>query len=155
MVLFQKEREGGSDRPLSRKRMHHILEQVATGEYEEAVSPGPEITALLCVAQERNLAAPRLPYHKAPLAELEPVSGALLADAAGWIHRMAAEGHRVLVFSSRGMSRPPSVVIAYLCLHLGCSFGEALERVASRQPSILLLPGLAASIDKISAKRRR
>ncbi len=135
--------------------MHHILEQVATGEYEEAVSPAPDITALLCVAQERNLAASRLPYHKVPLADLEPVSGALLADAADWIHRMVAEGRRVLVFSSRGTSRPPSVVIAYLCLHLGCSFGEALQRVARRQPSILLLPGLAASIDEIGAGRSR
>ncbi len=135
--------------------MHHILEQVATGEYDEAVSPGSEITALLCVARERDLAAPRLPYHKVPLAELEPASGALLAEAAGWIHRMAAQGHGVLVFSSRGTSRPPSVVIAYLCLHLGCSFGEALQRVAGRQPSILLLPGLSASIDELSTRRRR
>ena len=135
--------------------MHHILDQVATGEYEEAISPGPDITALLCVAQERNLAAPRLHYHKVPLAEFEPVSGVLLAEAAEWIHRMAGEGRRVLVFSSRGASRPPSVVVAYLCLHLGCSFGEALKRVACRQPSILLLPGLAVSIDEISTKRRR
>ncbi|VFU15551.1 conserved hypothetical protein [anaerobic digester metagenome] len=142
-------------RPFSHTCMHHILEQVATGEYDEAVSPGPEITALLCVAQERNLAAPRLPYHKVPLAELETAPGDLLADAAGWIHSMAAQGHRVLVFSSRGISRPPSVVIAYLCLYLGCSFGEALHRVTLRQPSILLLPGLSGSIDEISTGRCR
>ncbi len=135
--------------------MNLILEQIAVGEYEEAVSPPADITALLCVAQERNLTAPRLPYHKVPIPGARHIPPEQLADAVEWIHRMVACGSRILVFSSRGQCRSPSVVIAYLCCKLGCSFEQALESVARKKPSLSLPPNLAQSIEEVIKTENR
>lgn len=129
--------------------MYVILEHLAIGEYEEALSPSSDITALLCVAQERTLTSPGLPYHKVPIIECLSALPDQLADAVEWIHDMAAGGRRVLVFSSRGQSRPPSVVIAYLCCRMGYSFPQAVELVAGRKSPICLLPDLAAAIEEV------
>ncbi|HNU73801.1 MAG TPA: dual specificity protein phosphatase [Deltaproteobacteria bacterium] len=129
--------------------MHIILEHVAVGEYEEALSPSPGISALLCVARERNLTSPKLPYHKVPIVDAAVVPPEQLADAVEWIHRTAEAGAgKVLVFAGQGISRPPSVVIAYLCLRLGYPFEQAVETVARRISPISLLPGLAAAVEE-------
>jgi protein-tyrosine phosphatase len=129
--------------------MDFILENVAIGEYEEAVSPSPEITALLCVAEERNLSSPTLPYHKVPIIDMRPIPTEQLRDALQWIHRVTSGGNRVLVFCNLGTGRSPSVVISYLCCREHYSFGQAVEMVACKRPNISILPKLILSIEEI------
>lgn len=129
--------------------MDFILDNVAIGEYEEAVSPPSGITALLCVAEERNLSSPNLPYHKVPIVDMRPIPADQLKDALGWIHRMTTDGGRVLVFCNLGTGRSPSVVISYLCCRMNYSFGEAVETVARKRPNISILPKLILSIEEI------
>ncbi len=131
--------------------MDFILDNVAIGEYEEAVSPPPEISSLLCVAEERNLSSPTLPYHKVPIADMRPIPADQLNDAVSWIHRMTSTGGRVLVFCNLGTGRSPSVVISYLCCRKNFSFGEAVEMVARKRPNISILPKLILSIEEILA----
>ena len=47
--------------------MYSIIEELAVGEYDEAVTPPAGVTALLCAAAERSLSSPRLPYHRVPV----------------------------------------------------------------------------------------
>lgn len=129
--------------------MDFILDNVAIGEYEEAVSPSPEINALLCVAEERNLSSPTLPYHKVPITDMKPIPTDQLRDALGWIHRVTSAGGKVLVFCNLGTGRSPSVVISYLCCRKNYSFGEAVEMIARKRPNISILPRLILSIEEI------
>lgn len=129
--------------------MDFIFENIAIGEYEEAVSPPPAINALLCVAEERNLSSPNLPYHKVPIVDMRPIPTKQLKEALAWIHHMTSSGSRVLVFCNLGTGRSPSVVIAYLCCKEHYSFGEAVEMVARKRPNISILPKLILSIEEI------
>lgn len=132
--------------------MDFILENLAIGEYDEAVSPPGKITALLCVAQERDLRSPRLPYRKVPLVDMQPVPPTLLLEAIEWIRKTTSAGRCVLVFCNTGNSRSPSAVIAFLCVVLGYSFGRAVEHVATKRPGISLLPDLITSIKEIRTR---
>jgi protein-tyrosine phosphatase len=129
--------------------MDFILDTIAIGEYEEAVSPPSGIDALLCVAEERNLSSPNLPYHKVPIVDMRPIPTDQLREAIEWIHRIVSSGGRILVFCNLGIGRSPSVVIPYLCCRKNYSFGEAVETVARRRPNISILPKLILSIEEI------
>jgi protein-tyrosine phosphatase len=135
--------------------MDFILDNVAIGEYEEAVSPPPEISALLCVAQERNLSSPNLPYYKVPIIDMRPIPADQLKDAVTWIHRMVSAGGRILVFCNLGNGRSPSVVISYLCCRKNLSFAEAVEMVARKRPNISILPKLILSIEEILSSEKQ
>ena len=129
--------------------MHFILDNLAIGEFEEAINPSAEISALLCVAEERNLTSPCLPYHKVSLRDMQTVPSEDLRKAVEYISSMHAQGHRVLVFCNQGTGRAPSVPIAYLCCCMNYSFGQAVEAVAARMRQISVLPNLIVSIDEI------
>lgn len=133
--------------------MHYILDNLAIGEYEEAISPPPEITALLCVAGERDISIPCLPYHKVPLEDMKPIPREILVNALDYIESMHGGGHRVLVFCNQGTGRAPSVVIAYLCCRLHYSFGQAVEAVASKRANMSMLPNLIVSINDLRRPR--
>lgn len=53
--------------------MDFILENLAIGEYEEALTPHRKISVLLCVAKEKDIKMPRLVYHKVPIVDTKPV----------------------------------------------------------------------------------
>ena len=129
--------------------MLYILDNLAIGEYEEAVSPPSEISALLCVAEERNLSSPCLPYRKVPIEDMKPIPPELLAEALDCLESMHRDGQRVLVFCNQGTGRSPSVAIAYLCCRLHYSFGQAVETVAAKRPHFSMLPNLIVSINEV------
>jgi protein-tyrosine phosphatase len=128
--------------------MLYILDNLAIGEYEEAISPPAEITALLCVAGERDISKPCLPYHKVPIEDLKPIPQELLVNALDYIESMHGGGHRVLIFCNQGTGRSPSVAIAYLCCRLHYSFGQAVEAVAAKKTHLSILPNLIVSINE-------
>lgn len=132
--------------------MDFILENLAIGEYDEALAPHEKISALLCVAAERDIRIPRMPYHKVPIVDMKSIPADQLRDATNWIHDALRRGHSVLVFCNEGIGRSPSVVIAYLCSKLGFEFGRAVEHVATIRPRISILPNLIVSIEEIREK---
>lgn len=125
--------------------MKFILDNLAVGDYQEALQPPPEITALLCVAEEHDLENPSLLYHKVPVVDMKAIPAVLLKDAVEWIIEHI-EDQRIMVFCHGGVGRSPSVVIAYLCCVHGYGFGEAVEFVATRKPRMSILPKLILRI---------
>lgn len=133
--------------------MDYILDNLAIGNYHDSLNLPPEITGVLCVAHERDVQNKSLLWHKVPIIDLTPIPIEQLGDAVTWIRSAHAQGHKVLVFCNEGIGRSPSVVITYLCWRFGFGFGEAVEYVARRRPSISILPNLISSIDSLVGQR--
>jgi protein-tyrosine phosphatase len=131
--------------------MDFILENLAIGNVEEAGMPSPEINALLCVAQEKDLDPARCSYHKVPIIDMQPIPAEQMKDAVDWIRRNI-ESHRIMVFCNAGIGRSPSIVIGYLCCMLDYSFGEAVEYVATRRPIMSILPYLITTISDVKTR---
>jgi protein-tyrosine phosphatase len=128
--------------------MDFILNNLAIGNYEEALRPAGAIDALLCVAQERDVHDPRCLYHKVPIVDMQPIPAERLEEAVRWLTG-TIESHTIMVFCNAGIGRSSSVVIAYLCCRLGYSFGQAVEYVAARRPYMSILPNLITSIEEV------
>ncbi len=130
--------------------MDFILENLAIGNYREALVPPQGIDALLCVAEEKEIPMTSVTkhlYHKVPIVDMQPIPAGLLTEAVGWI-RENIGNHRIMVFCNAGIGRSPSVVVAYLCCVLGYSFGDAVEYVAKKRPSMSVLPELIETIEE-------
>ncbi len=128
-----------------------IKDKLSIGNYKDALDPPGEITALLCVAAEKDLEEPELFYHKIPFTDMRPVQTEQLKEAVLWIAKYIDINH-IMVFCNTGAGRSSSVVIAYLCCIMGYGFGEAVEFVAKRKPYISPLPNLILSIDDVRAE---
>jgi len=125
-----------------------VLDNLAIGDFKEALNPPPEITALLCVAQEREIGETPLVYHKVPIIDLRPIPEAQLQEAIEWIKEHIST-HKIMVFCNAGIGRSPSVVVGYLCGVLGYGFGEAVECVAKKRPYMSTLPNLINTIEAV------
>jgi len=131
--------------------MVFVLDELAVGNYEEAIAPHPRISALLNVAAERDLDSPRATYHKVPMIDMTPIPVEQMKEAVDWI-RDQIPNHTVMVFCNSGVGRSPSVVIGYLCCVLGYGFGEAVEFVARKKTDISILPNLIRTIENIKVE---
>jgi protein-tyrosine phosphatase len=127
-----------------------ILDNLAVGSYLDSIDPPKEFTALLCVAQEKDVEDKSRLWHKVPIIDMQPIPEEQLKEAVSWIRKAHEHGHRVLVFCNAGIGRSPSVIVAYLCSVLGYKFGQAVEYVAKRRPYTSMLPDLITTIDRIS-----
>jgi protein-tyrosine phosphatase len=130
--------------------MRCILDQLAIGNYEEALKPLKEISALLNVAAEKDIPDTNLLYHKIPIIDMKPIPVSQMREAVDWIRDRIHE-HKIMVFCNAGVGRSPSVVIGYLCCVLGYGFGEAVEFVAQRKADISTLPNLIKTIEEAKA----
>ena len=131
--------------------MDFILENLAIGNYQEALAPASDINALLCVAEEHDIYDTQCKYYKVPIVDMQPIPAKQLTDAVVWL-RSNMENKRIMVFCNAGIGRSPSVVVAFLCCVLGYSFGEAVEYVATRRPYMSILPNLIKTIEKTKAQ---
>ena len=127
------------------------MENLAIGNYESALNPPPEISALLNVATERDLEKEDLLYHKVPIVDMQPIPPEQMHEALEWIKEHIMN-HTIMVFCNAGIGRSPSIVMGYLCCELGYGFGQAVEFVARRKPSVSMLPDLIITIEV--AKKR-
>lgn len=123
------------------------MENLAIGNYQDALKPSFDINALLCVAQELDINETTLLYYKVPMVDMQPIPTELLREAVEWIRDNLSD-NTILVFCNAGVGRSPSVVIAYLCCVLGYSFGNAVEYVANKKPYMSILPNLIKSIEE-------
>jgi len=129
--------------------MRFILDHLAIGSYEEALRPSSDITALLNVAEEKDLETSLL-YHKVPIIDMQPIPSAQMLEAVKWIQKHIGR-HTIMVFCNAGIGRSPSVIIGYLCCVLNYGFGEAIEFVAKKKPDISILPNLIRTIEEVKA----
>ncbi|MFA9459570.1 dual specificity protein phosphatase family protein [Thiohalorhabdus sp. Cl-TMA] len=134
--------------------MDWILDGLAVGRYAEAREPPEEVDALLCVAAEKEVDPRGRPYHKVPMADMQPIPAEQLTEAVVWIRDHIA-GHRILVFCNEGVGRSPSVAVAYLCAVRGMGFGAAVEHVAARRPYVSTLPGLITTLREVRERLAR
>ena len=131
--------------------MKYILENLAIGNFQDAVMPPEGIDALLCVAEEKDITGTPLLYHKVPITDMKPVPAEKLKESVDWIKEHIKE-HKIMVFCNAGVGRSPTVVISYLCCELDYSFGNAVEFVATKKPDISILPNLILAINEIRKK---
>ncbi|MBC8521694.1 MAG: dual specificity protein phosphatase family protein [Methanomicrobia archaeon] len=129
--------------------MKFILDNLAIGSYENALNPPYEVTALLNVANEKDIETDLL-YHKVPIIDMQPIPSEQMKEALEWI-RAHIDRYKIMVFCNAGIGRSPSVVIGYICCSLGHSFGEAVEFVAKRKPEISILPKLIRTIEDVKS----
>jgi protein-tyrosine phosphatase len=137
---------------MKERKMVFILENLAIGNYNDAMDPPPDINALLCVAQEKDIHEPKYLYHKVPIIDMQPIPPEQIKEAIEWI-RDHIGMHKIMVFCNAGIGRSPSVVVAYLCCVLGYSFGNAVQYVAIRKPYMSILPNLIQGIKEIHIKQ--
>lgn len=126
--------------------MNFILDHLAIGSYGEALNPPSDISALLNVANEKDIEGTTLVYYKIPIIDMQPIPPEQMKEAVEWIKDHIVH-HKIMVFCNAGIGRSPSVVIGYLCCSLGYSFGDAVEFVAKRKPDISTLPHLIRTIE--------
>lgn len=130
--------------------MIFILNNLAIGNYKDALNPSPDIQAMLCVASEKDITDPAgILYHKVPIIDMQPIPVTQLKESVQWIREHISE-YRILVFCNAGIGRSTSVVVSYFCCVLGYSFGHAVEYVATRKPYMSTLPNLIKSIEELS-----
>jgi protein-tyrosine phosphatase len=127
--------------------MDFILENLAIGNYQEALAPASDINALICVAAEHDIYQTNSKYYKVPIVDMQPIPTEQLKDAILWLRSNIGDS-RIMVFCNAGIGRSPSVVVAFLCCVLGYSFGEAVEYVAIRRPYMSILPNLIKTIQE-------
>jgi protein-tyrosine phosphatase len=129
--------------------MKFIMENLAIGSYEDALNPPCEITALLNVANEKDIETD-LFYHKVPIIDMQPIPSEQMKEAVEWI-RDHIDRYKIMVFCNAGIGRSPSVVIGYLCCFKGLRFGDVVEFVAKRKPDISILPELIRTIEDVKS----
>jgi protein-tyrosine phosphatase len=131
--------------------MDFLLDNLAVATYHEAAAAPPDLTALLCVARERDLHMPERLYHKVPIVAGQALRSGPLGEAVAWI-RDKAPGHKVVVFSGRGAGRAGAVAVAYLTLARGMALEDALALLEARHPGAPLPPGLAAAVAELRTR---
>ena len=124
------------------------MEDLAIGNFKEALDPPSVIGALLGVAQEKDIYETNLLYHKVPITDMQPIPEDQLKEAIEWIRDTINE-KKIMVFCNQGIGRSSSVVIGYLCCVLDHSFGQAVEYVATKRPYMSLLPSLIKTIGAV------
>jgi len=126
-----------------------ILDNLAVGSHNDSLHPPQEVSALLCVAQEKDVEDRSRIWHKVPIIDMQPIPVEQLKEALAWIRDAHRQGMKVLVFCNAGVGRSPSVIVAYLCCVHGYGFGQAVEFLARKRPYSSMLPDLITTIDTV------
>jgi len=135
--------------------MHMINKRLLVGNADDAGNPPPQVSAVLMVAEEQNVAVPsRIVYAKIPFKEFSEPTVSALVKAIGWIEAHVAD-HRIMVCCRAGMGRSVSVVIAYLCCVEEMAYADALKLVLTRRPGGMPLPRLQETIESVRLRRQR
>lgn len=134
--------------------MHLITDRLFVGNINDAMQPPIQIGALLLVAEEYTIDAPRwLAYSKIPFKDFGQADPNRLADAVQWVERHLTDD-RVMVCCRAGMGRSVSVVMAYLCCVENMAYADVLKLVMTRRPGAMPLPNLEATIERVLTLRK-
>ena len=134
--------------------MHQITDRLFVGNIYDSAQPPAQIGALLLVAEEYQLEAPRwLISSRIPFKDFGEPDPNVLADAVGWVEQHIAD-NRVLVCCRAGMGRSVSVAMAYLCCVEGMAYADVLKLVLAKRPGALPLPKLEEGIEQVRLLRQ-
>lgn len=124
-----------------------ITDQLALGGLADASSKiliAARIDFVLSLAPDVEVEGPRQVFL--PVADREPMSGALIEQAVRLIDTEISAGRRVLIHCSQGISRSPAIAVCYLYQCHEMSVSSALEMVRRARPQAAPHPALLASI---------
>lgn len=134
--------------------MHQITDRLFVGNIYDSAQPPAQIGALLLVAEEYQLEAPRwLISSRIPFKDFGEADPNVLADAVGWVEQHIAD-NRVMVCCRAGMGRSVSVAMAYLCCVEGMAYADVLKLVLAKRPGALPLPKLEQGIEQVRLLRQ-
>jgi protein-tyrosine phosphatase len=134
--------------------MHQITDRLFVGNIYDSAQPPAQIGALLLVAEEYQLEAPRwLISSRIPFKDFGEADPNVLADAVGWVEQHIAD-NRVMVCCRAGMGRSVSVAMAYLCCVEGMAYTDVLKLVLAKRPGALPLPKLEEGIEQVRLLRQ-
>ena len=129
------------------------ISEIVPGELYVGPRPGPGqlealakagISAVLCLQEEHEGQAPapriraQLRWERAPLGDPQAgrsMSLETLGRAVERVRAWKAEGRRVYLHCQQGVSRAPTVAVAFLIAEYGRSLGEAMAQVRAARPS--------------------
>lgn len=134
--------------------MHQITDRLFVGNIYDSAQPPAQIGALLLVAEEYQLEAPRwLISYRIPFKDFGEADPNVLAEAVGWVEQHIAD-NRVMVCCRAGMGRSVSVAMAYLCCVEGRAYADVLKLVLTKRPGALPLPKLEQGIEQVRLLRQ-
>jgi protein-tyrosine phosphatase len=134
--------------------MHLITDRLFVGNINDAMQPPAHIGALLLVAEEYTIDAPKwLVYGKIPFKDFGEADPMRLADAVRWVEAHLTD-NRVMVCCRAGMGRSVSVVMAYLCCVEHRAYDDVLKLVMTRRPGAMPLPNLEETIEHVLSLRQ-
>jgi atypical dual specificity phosphatase len=122
-------------------RMSQITPQIVLGSLENASSDlffrAWKITHILnCAVEHGSFQYPnQLPTIYVPLEDDEyPAAESLILNAAGALEEWTKKGHVVFVHCKAGVSRSPTIVMAWLMVYKNYSFDDAWTSVVKARP---------------------
>lgn len=135
-------------------RMHFVTESLMVGNVDDAQKPPPYVNAVLFVAQEFTIKAPKgIAYEFIPLKEFGEAAPNDVKRAVDWMEQQPPTS-RMMVCCRAGMGRSVSMVIAYLVCVKGMKYDEACQLLKARRPGATPLPNLEQTIAKVQQMRQ-
>lgn len=133
--------------------MSKITEHVYVGTYGSASSlddRNPEdIQCILNCTKQPHEDLSGFEVNQLNISDGEPIDPKVLRFAIDCIYAAWDANKKILVHCHAGLSRSPSIVIAYLMDKHGYLWDEAFEIVRSRRPNIMPHPAIIMSIKKV------
>jgi len=129
--------------PRDLDRVSEVLPYLYIGSYGAAEDlsylEAQGITHVVCLLEEYPESVSSRPHLCLPMSDSgESDLRQLLTDAIPFIESAREAGGRVLIFCALGVNRSPTLVAGYLRVVLGCSVGEALNRITASRPFVSL-----------------
>jgi protein-tyrosine phosphatase len=98
----------------------------------------------------RNFFPDLLAYHRIPVVDVETEDlHRYLADAVRRLSASKEQGHKVLIHCQRGVSRSPTVVVAFLMYDQGLSLQQALQQAKERRSIVKPNKGFLRQLEEL------
>ena len=121
--------------------MDWITDQIAIGNYLDAQSLPPEVTAVLCLRDNCCTDRDDVDALSVPLVDGAGNDRRSVVEATNFVAEMINAGGRILVHCHAGRSRSVMIVARYLVRHRAMTAQAALDLIAQKR-EIYLSPGV-------------
>ena len=129
----------------------YVDHQLYIGGQADAESPPAFISAILWTVQDLQLSLlSNIAFANLPLKESTQPDFSDIEFGVEWLTQHLP-AHNILVASRAGLSRAPSIIMAYLCCKHGLSFLQAQNLVTQQRPGTTAIPHLPSIIKKLQA----
>jgi protein-tyrosine phosphatase len=118
-----------------------ITDHIAIGNFLDAQSVPPEVTAILCLRENCCEDRDDVDALSVPLIDGAGNDRRSIAEATDYIAEIISAGGRILVHCHAGRSRSVMIVARYLVRHQGMTAQAALDLISQRR-GVYLSPGI-------------